>query len=124
MPIRPSEPRLEVSRGRFHTIARVAGCNRLTDENLESIGQELSSLAENGGGKHLLLDLEAVEYLDAVALGKLVGLNKRLRAVGGRLTVSNPRPAVREILAATRMDHLFDIVSPEGSILEGARHSA
>ena len=55
------------------------------------------------------LDLANVEYVTSTILGHLVALNKRLHGAGGRLTLENVRPAVREILNVTLLDQVLDL---------------
>jgi anti-sigma B factor antagonist len=96
------------------TVARITGCDGLNEFNSESVGQELYRLAGGPGCARLLLDLGAVRYLTSAALGKLVGLNRRVRSAGGRLALCNVGPVVREALAVTCLDRLLEIVAGDG----------
>jgi anti-sigma B factor antagonist len=108
-PVSPA-PLLEVSLQGQSTVARLAGCAELHEGNAEAFGRQLSRLAEGGPARHLVVDLGAVAYLTSTALGQLVGLHRRLRAEGGRLTVANVRPAVREVFSVTRLDTLLEVL--------------
>ncbi len=55
------------------------------------------------------VDLSEVDYVSSGVLGKLVALDRRLRGLGRRLTLWNPRSRVREVLHCTRLDRLFHI---------------
>ncbi len=60
-------------------------------------------------GVHLVLDLAQVEYLASASLAQLINLKKRLKSVGGRLTIRNLHTDLLEIFRITRLDHLFEI---------------
>jgi anti-anti-sigma factor len=108
-----AELRLEVSGVGGRTVARVAGCRALTEGNVEALGRQLSALTAGREGEHLLLDLGAVSFLTSTVLGELIGMHKRVRDGGGRLTLANVQPMVREVFAVTCLDRVLE-VRPEG----------
>jgi anti-anti-sigma factor len=81
----------------------------LDESNAEAVGQELSGLAARLGGHCLQLDLREVDFLTSTGLGKLIGLDRRVRAAGGRLTLRNLRPEVYEIFAVCRLTGVLDV---------------
>src|SRR5262245_18164472 len=108
--LRPvTEPRLEIVVRSGRTVARFAGPTSLTEYNADAVGRQFSRLTEGATPQNVLLDLSNVQFLTTSALGKLVGLNKRLRDHGGRLTVANPSPMIREVLHITHLDSLLDV---------------
>ena len=90
-------------------VVRFTGCGSLSEYNSEAVGAELSRLAEGRPGLHLRLELAAIRYATSTALGKLVGLHRRLRAAGGRLVLCGPSPAVAEVLGVTRLDTILEV---------------
>jgi anti-anti-sigma factor len=58
---------------------------------------------------HLLLDFTNVEYLTSVELGTLIGLDKRMKESGGRLTLFNMCAHVYEVFTITRLETLLGI---------------
>ena len=50
------------------------------------------------------------EFLTSVVLAKLIGVNGRFRTAGGKLTLLNVNPDVREVFAVTKLDHIFHVV--------------
>jgi anti-anti-sigma factor len=73
------------------------------DLNVHSISvlaEELFDLALESSGPVLYLDFAEVDCLPSLVVGKLYALDRRLREVGGRLVLCNPRPAVKELLQA------------------------
>jgi anti-anti-sigma factor len=59
---------------------------------LSSLAERLRGLAEAFEERHVLLDCRAVEFLDSSDLGTLIGLERKLRRSGGRLTLCNVHP--------------------------------
>jgi anti-anti-sigma factor len=86
--------------------------NRLTDE---------ITGREGGRSCPVLLDFQHVEHVISEDLGALVGLHKRVKSQGGRLTLVNVRPLVSDVLSITRLDTLFDVHrATEGPAANGA----
>ena len=76
-------------------------------------------------GKHIILNLEALASLDSRALGKLFLTYHHLNRKQIRLSMVNPKPAVREILAFVNFpkivpiyDSVDDVVAFENRQLE------
>jgi anti-anti-sigma factor len=64
-----------------------------------------------------VLDLSEVESLDAGGLNALVSLHHWTRNYGIQLKLVNPSPFVQEMLARTRLNHVFDISSLHDALL-------
>jgi anti-sigma B factor antagonist len=62
-----------------------------------------------GGRSQIVVNLEAVEFLDSTGLGVLIGALKRCREAGGTLALAAPREPVRKVLAITGLDRVFPI---------------
>lgn len=58
----------------------------------------------------LRLDLSGVDLLSAAAVRALIGVHLRTRSRGGQLILSNPKPHVRQVLRATRINRVIPIV--------------
>lgn len=63
------------------------------------------ALAENEGD--LVLDLRAVEIVDAAGLGVLVGVRRRAEADGRSVVLRETPVRVERLLDATRLSRLF-----------------
>ena len=87
-----------------HPIRRAT----LTEADAEAFDRELAELRASAD-PGLALDLSAVEFLSSTALARFVGLDRELRAAGGRLSLVNLRPTVRQVFAVTRLDRLLDV---------------
>lgn len=78
--------------------------------NVENVlARELEGLTDDLGECHLLLDFTNVEYLTSIELGTLVGLHKKVKASGGRLTLFNLNAQVFEVFAVTHLQTLLAI---------------
>ena len=67
---------------------------------------ELHAALDAGDGD-LVLDLSAVELVDAAGLGVLVGVRRRAANDGRAVVLRSTPPRVRRLLAATRLARLF-----------------
>jgi anti-anti-sigma factor len=102
-------PSLEVVRNGNCSIVRLVGCKDLHEDNVQIIDGPMANLVEQGEAQHVILDLEAVEYLTSTALEKIASLHRRLRKWGGRLTVANVRAAVWEVFDVTRLNRTLEV---------------
>lgn len=68
------------------------------------------AIALVGGGHHrVVLDLEAVDFMDSTGLGVLIGVLRRLNAVDGCLRVVCTTPRIMDLFSVTGLDRVFDI---------------
>jgi anti-anti-sigma factor len=63
------------------------------------LARQLDPLAE--AGRHLILDLGALEFCDCVGLGLFLRWQQRATAAGGALHLAAARPRLRQLLALT-----------------------
>ena len=88
----------------------------LDESNIQEMGRELFELVEQKRTK-ILLNFMNVEFLSSAALGKLITLDKKLKAAKGQLKLSNIRPEIYEVFAITRLNKLFDLHDDEADAL-------
>ena len=110
-------PCLEVCHEDDRTVVRFAGLDRLDEFSSHGPRKELSRLDEGSPQARLVLDLGNVRFVTGSALGRLVALNRRVRAAGGRLMLSNLSPAVAEVLTVTHLDKVLEVCPPIGDLL-------
>jgi anti-sigma B factor antagonist len=79
------------------------------EPNLPATSDQLFQLIATLGRRPLYLDFVKVQWLTSTGLGMLVALLKRVRAVGGRLSLHNLSPMVYEIFEVTQLIKVFDI---------------
>jgi anti-anti-sigma factor len=86
---------------------------RLSDDDTHSLFKQIYSLVDDMGRTNLVLDLRPVEFLPSMALGKLVMLNRKAQAAGGRMVLCGLSADVDEILQVTHLNSLFPIYHTE-----------
>ena len=99
------------------TVVRFRDQKILEDINIQELGQELFRLVEIDRREKLLLNFSSVDFLSSAALGKLITLDKKMKALGGVLKLSNIRPEIYEVFAITKLNRLFDIQDDEADAL-------
>jgi anti-sigma B factor antagonist len=115
-----SQPRrhLEVEHIGDVTVVNFVDRKILDDQIIKVIGDQLFGLVDNEGLRKLLLNFGNVEYLSSAALGKLITLNKKLQAAGGRLILCNIDPQVYEVFEIIKLDKFFNIQKEEQTALQ------
>ena len=109
--------RLQVSQVGDVSVIRFVDRKILDEANIQELGQELFQLIEEEKRKSLLLNFSSVEFLSSAALGKLITLDKKVKAHSGKLKLSNIRPEIYEVFAITKLNKLFDIKDDEADAL-------
>ncbi len=109
--------RLDVTDVGDVTVVRFRDRKIVEDINIQQLGQELFQLVEVDNRDKLLLNFSSVDFLSSAALGKLITLDKKMKAHGGALKLSNIRPEIYEVFAITKLNRLFDIKDDEADAL-------
>ena len=73
------------------------------------------------GSTQLAIDLEAVDFLDSMGLGVLVGALKRVRTHQGELVVVCTNDRILRIFGITGLDRVFDIRDTVAAATGGAQ---
>ena len=100
------------------TVARFVDKKILDETNIQTIGDQLFSLVEDEGRQKIVLDFENVEYLSSAALGKLITMDKKVKAAGGKLRLCSVRPEIYEVFAITKLNKVFKIDEDQERSLE------
>ena len=74
--------------------------------------------AIDGGATSLVIDLSDTTFIDSMTLGVLLGAVKRLRPVGGRVSVVCTDPNIRRIFEITLLDRVFALHESRETALE------
>ena len=109
--------RIEVNEVGDVTVVRFRDRKIIEDINIQELGQELFQLVDQEHLRRLLLNFSSVEFLSSSALGKLITLEKKVKAAGGDLKLSNIRPEIYEVFTITKLNRLFDIRDDEADAL-------
>jgi len=88
----------------------------LDEQNIQIIGEQLFGLVDQS--QKILLNFSNVEYLSSAALGKLIALNKKVKAAGGRLILCGIDPNIYEVFELTRLDQILKIEKDEQTALQ------
>ena len=99
------------------TVVRFRDHKIVEDINIQQLGQEMFHLVEMGNREKVLLNFASVDFLSSAALGKLITMDKKMKAHGGTLKLSNIRPEIYEVFAITKLNRLFDIKDDEADAL-------
>ncbi len=70
--------------------------------------ERLVSLVD-GGVRTLVVDLDNVDFIDSTGLGVLVGVLKRIRATGGRMSLVCGQDGLLRVFKITGLEKVFDI---------------
>lgn len=109
---------LHISEVNSVTVVRFVDRKILDEANIQELGQEMFNLVEKDKRNKILLNFSSVEFLSSAALGKLIQLDKKVKAHQGVLKLSNIRPEIYEVFAITQLNRLFDIREDETDALK------
>jgi anti-sigma B factor antagonist len=89
-----------------HMVLEVGG--EIDVYTAPQLRERLVSMVD-GGARHVVVDLGRVEFLDSTGLGVLVGALKRLRGVGGELSLVCNQERLLKIFRITGLDRVFTL---------------
>jgi len=69
------------------------------------------------GRRNILLNLNAVDYLDSAGLGEMAGAFVTLTKLGGKLRVVNTQPRLTNLLQITKLYKVFVTFADEGEAI-------
>jgi len=100
------------------TVAKFIDKKILDETNIQIIGNQLFGLVDEDGRTSIILDFSNVEYLSSAALGKLITMDKKVKAARGQLRLCSIRPEIYEVFAITKLNKLFKIHDDQDQALE------
>ncbi len=109
--------RIDVEEVGTVTIAKFLDKKILDETNIQIIGNQLFGLVDEDARDNIVLDFSNVEYLSSAALGKLITMNKKVKAAKGKLRLCSIRPEIYEVFAITKLNKLFQIFDDQESAL-------
>jgi anti-sigma B factor antagonist len=109
--------RLEVSEVGDVTVVRFVDRKILDEASIQDLGNELFQLVEQENRSRLVLNFSKVDFLSSAALGKLITLDKKVKARSGKLKLSNIHPEILQVFLITKLNKLFDIKTDEAEAL-------
>lgn len=112
-----SAQRLDVNEIGNVTVVRFVDRKILDAANIQEMGEELFKLIDEDNRSNILLNFTAVEFLSSAALNKLIMLDRKVKAAGGKLKLCDLRPEIHEVFVITRLNQLFQIHDTESVAL-------
>lgn len=93
------------------TTAALSGPDaaRLAAELCHKIHEAAFDPKGPGAIKHVVMDLQNVQYMDSMCVGVLVELLTTLKEAGGRIALVNASSNVEYLFKLTRLDRVFPI---------------
>lgn len=73
--------------------------------------ETLRCMATSRPERRVVIDLQQIQSMDAAGLGLLVELHCRAQQRAGRLTVANPSPWVRRLMALTHLESVLQVAA-------------
>jgi anti-sigma B factor antagonist len=105
----PAHRRIVVSTAGPLAVVRIVDKKILDELVIQELGGEILGLIEQDGHRSLVLDFSDVEFLSSAALGKLITLDRKMKAQQGRLSLCSIRPEILEVFQITKLNKVFDI---------------
>ena len=109
--------RIDVSKVGDVTVVKFIDKKILDEASIQELGLELFGLIEQLNRKSILLNFTGVEFLSSAALGKLITLDRKIKAAKGRLKMCNIRPEIFEVFQITKLNKVFDIRKEEAEAI-------
>ncbi|MFO8007548.1 MAG: STAS domain-containing protein [Candidatus Brocadiia bacterium] len=103
------------------TVVELEG--RLDASTAPDIKAELHELIEQGRAR-LVVNLEALEFIDSAGLGVLVSSLRRAAGEGGDLRVAEVPPFCRSIFELTRLTRVFSVTESESEAIAAIEEGA
>ena len=87
-------------------------------EAIEEVGEQLYKLIEYYASSRIVLNLGSVHQVSSLLIGKLLGLNERVKAAGGRLVFCRVTPEVHQLFKVVNLLRLFNMYDTENEALQ------
>tara|TARA_B100001939_G_scaffold310222_1_gene292011 strand:- start:53489 stop:53818 length:330 start_codon:yes stop_codon:yes gene_type:complete len=91
---------------------------RLDVSVANEVEEELSRLIDQENQKHIILNMDKVEYMSSSGFRACIATLRKLNARDGSLKLTNIRPSVKRIFDVIELTSLFDIYESEEEALK------
>ena len=102
-------PRISQSDAGGVTVLRFHDRNLFDETTIREVGAQLFAALPAGRPPRLILDFSAVQQVSSAMLGKLILLQRKVDAAGGKLRLCELGPPIRDVMRTTNLDRLFAI---------------
>jgi anti-anti-sigma factor len=99
------------------TVLRLKARMLPSDETTENLFAQAYSVVDDARRSKVVLNLDGVEFLASVAIGKLITLMRKTRSAGGGLLLCNVGPTVLGVLHITKLSDILHIYADEREAL-------
>lgn len=101
------------------TIVNFIDASILDMAHIQKIADELYSLVDEKDKRKMVLDFSAVKFLSSQMLGVLLTLQKKIKALKGKVVFCALKPELKKVFQITGLDKLFEFYPDETKALDG-----
>lgn len=105
----PVSSRISLTNHEGVTVVRFFESRLFDDAIVREVGDQLMAALPAGAKTRFILDFSGVELVSSAMLGKLILLQRRIDAAGGKLRLCETGESVRSVFKSTNLDRLFAI---------------
>jgi len=100
---------VELDRIESVSVVRFTDQKVMDPGRIEVMGIELLEMVDGADADQMLINFENVRFFSSAAINKLIVVDRRIKARGGRLCLTNLRPEVQDLFSYTSLDQVFKI---------------
>jgi anti-anti-sigma factor len=100
------------------TVVRFLMRTLRAEEAITAVFNQLDRLVVDGGCRKLVVNFGNVDIFASYAVGRLISLNRKVEAAGGRLALCSLTPVVTEIIDIMQLRRLLRIYATEQEALQ------
>lgn len=71
----------------------------------------INELIEDNMPRQCVLEFSGLSFMDSSGIAVVINAGKKMRSLGGKLSVENPAPQARKVLEASGIDRLIAVAS-------------
>ncbi len=116
MAVTPTRIEFEESDG--VRVVRFRDRNIYDDPTVREVADQILASVSGSGPIRLVVDFSGVDLVSSSLLGKLILLQRRVDASGGRLRLCEMTPTVQSVFRTSNLDRLFTIHRDRREALE------
>ncbi len=85
---------------------------------IELLGKELLSLSDSESAPLVVINFGSVKFFASAAINKLIVLERRVKARGGRLMLTDLGPEIKDLFGFTHLNSLFRIRNDQATAMK------
>lgn len=111
-------PRVDVSEADGVRVVRFQVRQLFDERTVREVADQLFAAAPSSGPIRMIVDFSGVDMVSSSLLGKLILLQRRVDASGGKLRLCEMSSSVRAVFKTSNLDRLFGIDRDRREALE------